>query len=131
MRFKSLLPLIAPVALAITSCAPFVDRVEMAKVPPQEAQAALGVRLFLVGTNYPEIVQTMGAITAYSCKNKMWDKPASTGDALAQLRLKALRLGANAVIDVTTDTRGTDTWGTNCWETVQASGTAVVIQTVK
>lgn len=131
MRFESLLPLIGVVALAASSCAPFVERVEMAKVPPQEAQAALNVRLFPVGTNYPEIVRTIGAITAYSCKNKMWDKPASSGDAFAQLRLKALRAGANAVIDVTTDTRGTDTWGTNCWETVQASGTAVVIQTTK
>lgn len=118
-------------ALLVAGCAPFVDRVEMAKVPSEEAQAALNVRLFPVGTPYPEVVQTMGAVSAFSCKNMMWDKPASTGDALAQLRLKAMRMGANAVIDVTTDTRGTDALGTNCWESVQATGTAVVIQTTK
>ena len=41
------------------------------------------------------------------------------------LRLKALDLGADGIIDITFDTRGTDTWGTNCWESVQASGIAV------
>jgi uncharacterized protein YbjQ (UPF0145 family) len=44
---------------------------------------------------------------------------------LTQLKLKALDLGADGIIDITFDTRGTDTWGTNCWESVQASGVAV------
>ena len=37
-------------------------------------------------------------------------------------------MGANGIIDITFDSRGTDTWGTNCWETVQASGTAVIFK---
>jgi hypothetical protein len=112
----------------IGSCAPFVDRVKMSEVPPAEAQAALAIRVFPQSVTQPTIItRYLGAVEAFSCKNKVWDKPASTGDAIAQLRLKALRMGANAVIGVTTDTRGTDAWGTNCWESVQASGTAVVI----
>lgn len=129
MRSKSLwFMMILTAAIAPAGCGPRIERVNMTQVPADEAQAALSVRLFTVGQNYPDIAQTLGTVTAFSCKNKVWDKPASTGDAFAQLRLKAMRMGANAVIDVTTDDRGTDTWGTNCWETVQASGTAVVIR---
>jgi len=107
---------------------PFVDTVQMSKIPPEEAQAALAVKLYMQSASQPENVEKyLGSVEAYSCKNKVWDKPVSTGDALAQLRLKTLRMGGNAVIGVTTDTRGTDTLGTNCWESVQASGTAVVI----
>ncbi|MDC0452133.1 YbjQ family protein [Candidatus Pelagibacter sp.] len=50
------------------------------------------------------------------------------GDALKQLKIKAVRAGANGVIDITFDSRGTDTFRTNCWESVQASGTAVVFK---
>jgi hypothetical protein len=111
-----------------TGCAPFVDRVKMSEVPLGEAQAALAIRVFPQSVPQPPVVtRYIGTVEAFSCKNKIWDKPASTGDAIAQLRLKALRMGANAVMGVSTDTRGTDALGTNCWESVQASGTAVVI----
>jgi hypothetical protein len=115
-------------SIAISACGPRVERIKMASVTPAEEQAAIRVRIFPVGSTYPEVIRHLGPISAFSCKNKVWDKPASTGDAFAQLRLKALRMGANAVIDVTSDTRGTDTWGTNCWESVQAEGTAVVVK---
>ena len=64
-------------------------------------------------------------IKAYSCKLLLSDPPASKGDALKQLRLKALEMGANGIVDVTFDSRGTDAFGTNCWESVQVTGVAV------
>lgn len=116
------------VILFLSACGPRVERVRMANVSSAEQQAALQVRVFPVGSAYPEVVRHIGPVSAFSCKNKVWEKPASTGDAITQLRLKALRMGANAVIDMTSDTRGTDTWGTNCWESVQAEGTAVILK---
>ena len=56
----------------------------------------------------------------------MTDPPASKGDALLQLRLRASELGADTILDITFDTRGTDPFGTNCWESVQASGMAII-----
>jgi uncharacterized protein YbjQ (UPF0145 family) len=53
------------------------------------------------------------------------DPPATQGDALQQLQVRVMRLGGNAVGNVTFDTRGTDTLGTNCWQTVTASGLAL------
>ncbi len=78
-------------------------------------------------TNTPKIARAIGPVNATSCKNMMTDPPATRGDALRQLRLKALRMGANAVVNVYFDERGTDAWGTNCWESVTATGDAVVI----
>jgi uncharacterized protein YbjQ (UPF0145 family) len=119
---------VCSLALGLVACAPFVEQVDIKTASAAETNAALQVRIFPIGSQAPQVKQYIGPVNAYSCKNKVWDKPASTGDAVAQLRLKALRMGANAVIDMSTDTRGTDTFGTNCWESVQAQGTAVVLQ---
>jgi hypothetical protein len=112
---------------ALTACGPFVPVTDVSTVPREKVDMAYRVRVFTVGSNvnYPEVEQFLGAVTAYSCKNLLWDPPASQGDALQQLRLKAVGLGADAIIDVTFDTRGTDAFGTNCWESVRASGVAV------
>ena len=113
--------------MILSGCAPFVPVIDVSKVPRPELQQAYKIKTFTTGSDvsYPEIAEYLGDITAYSCKNLLTDPPASKGDALTQLRLKALRKGADGIIDVTFDSRGTDAWGTNCWESVQASGIAV------
>ncbi|MDG1937809.1 MAG: heavy metal-binding domain-containing protein [Pseudomonadales bacterium] len=114
-------------SMLLISCGTFVPVQDVSKVDPATMQQAYKVKIFNANSNmqYPEVKHYHGPITAYSCKHMMYDPPASKGDALIQLRLKAVELGANGIVDITFDTRGTDTWGTNCWETVQASGTAV------
>lgn len=100
---------------------------DLSKVPKEKLRASLQVRTFVVGNEaaHPNVTDYLGEVTAYSCKQMPTDPPASQGNALTQLRLKALDLGADGIIDVTFDVRGTDAFGTNCWESVQASGTAV------
>jgi hypothetical protein len=100
--------------------------VDLKTIPLAEKEAALKIRVYTIESGaYPEVETLLGPVVAYSCKHWLTDPPASKGDALTRLRLEALKLGANGIIDVTFDTRGTDPWGTNCWETVQASGSAV------
>ena len=113
--------------ITLLACATFVPVTDVSKIPKEQLQQAYKIKTFTAGSEltYPEIAEYLGDITAYSCKHLLTDPPASKGDALTQLRLKALELGANGVIDVTFDSHGTDTWGTNCWESVQASGVAV------
>jgi uncharacterized protein YbjQ (UPF0145 family) len=113
-------------AVLLVGCAPFVEQVDLTKIDPAERTASTNIRIFNEGAA-PKVIKTLGDVEAYSCKHLMTDPPASKGNALQQLRLKAYRLGANAVIDVVFDTRGTDTYGTNCWETVHAAGLAVVM----
>ena len=113
--------------LCFVGCGPWVPVTDLSKVPQDKLNAAYKIKTFTTDSNLtlPEIVDYLGDITAYSCKNLLWDRPASKGNALMQLKLKGLAVGADGIIEVTFDIRGTDAWGTNCWETVQASGIAV------
>jgi hypothetical protein len=45
----------------------------------------------------PPNASVVGPITATSCKNKIWDKDATSEDATNQLRLMARQRGGNAV----------------------------------
>lgn len=126
---KKIFGLVAIVVL-MSGCTPFVPVENLSKVPPSDLAAAMSIRIFTVesGAAYPPIETVLAEVSAYSCKFMMWDPPASKGDALKRLRLEALKIGANAIIDVTFDERGTDTYGTNCWESVHASGQAVKLK---
>ena len=117
-------------SLILSSCGPKVDVLDLSTVDQKILTEASTVQIFKLDNAQPkpEIKEYVGEITAYSCKHLSWDPPASKGDALKQLKVKAVRQGANGVIDITFDARGTDTFGTNCWESVQASGTAVVFK---
>jgi S1-C subfamily serine protease len=115
------------VLLFVSGCFPaFVPVTDISKVSSDKLQAARQIKTYTTeSNNHPEVAEYLGDITAYSCKHVVWDPPASKGDALIQLKLKAVELGADGIIDITFDSRGTDTWGTNCWESVHASGIAV------
>lgn len=109
-----------------SACSPFVDTMKVGEIPPAELQASLAVQVIDQTLPQPTgIDRYIGPVEAWSCKHMMTSKPATKSDAIEQLRVKAMRMGANAVIGVTYDTKGTDTLGTNCWETVHAAGTAV------
>lgn len=103
---------------------PWVAPIDLKAVPVEERAASSAVKIFETGQTAPNRLTVLGDVQATSCKNKTWDPPATKGVALQQLRLRAHRMGGNAVIDVVTDERGTDTWGTNCWESVTVSGIA-------
>jgi uncharacterized protein YbjQ (UPF0145 family) len=119
--------ILALAALALGGCAPFVEQVDLKHATPTERDGALAVRIFEGGSATPKIIKRIGDVDSYSCKHLLTDPPASKGNALQQLRLKASRMGANAVVEVVFDTRGTDTYGTNCWQTVHAAGIAATV----
>ena len=111
--------------LLVSGCTPFVETTDVKDVSAQVLNQAARVRVYTLDQGAPSDFSVIAPIEAFSCKHLMTDPPASRGDALLQLQLKAVELGASSVVNVTFDTRGTDAWGTNCWETVQASGLAV------
>lgn len=118
------LPLIA--VLVLCSCGPFVPVTNLKDVPQEQLNQASKVKVYMLdGNNEAPSGEVIGQVEAYSCKNMAFDPPPSKGNALMQLRLKALQMGANAVTDVTFDQSGTDAWGTNCWQSIQASGMAL------
>tara|TARA_B100000959_G_C14641851_1_gene484605 strand:- start:140 stop:529 length:390 start_codon:yes stop_codon:yes gene_type:complete len=121
---------IVVLGLLLSGCGPKVKVIKLSDVSPDILTKATKVRIFKLDSNQPtpEIEKYLGEITAYSCKHQAWDPPASKGNALTQLKVQAVELGATGVIDITFDYSGTDAWGTNCWESIQASGTAVTLR---
>lgn len=102
----------------------WADRIDLAKVAPTERTASLRIRLFDQSMEAPQGKEIIGSVQGVSCQNKVWDAPATKGDALDQLRIKALRAGADAVTGITYSERGTS-YKPNCWASVIVSGIAV------
>jgi hypothetical protein len=113
------------VCIGVSACAPFVPVENVKDISPDTLTRSMQLPTFLVGQAPTFQFETVGAVDAYSCKHLIMDPPASRGDALTQLKVNAVRIGATAVMEISFDERGTDTWGTNCWESVHASGIAI------
>lgn len=123
---KVIFAILGASTLAACGAGQYADKIEVSKIAPDERQAALAIRVFDQSMQPPPAREIRGEIQAVSCQNKGWDPPATKGDALSQLRVKALRLGATAVTSVTYSERGTS-YKPNCWQSVIVSGTAVVL----
>lgn len=114
------------VGLSLAACVPpMVEVVDTNEIEQATLNRAAGIAVYQAGQTVPRGLTVISPISAYSCKHVLWDEPASRGDALLQLQVKALELGATAITNLTFDARGTDTLGTNCWESVNASGIAM------
>ena len=112
------------VLLAICGCSTMQQR-DISTVPQTISDSALKVRVFTVeNSSYPKNYEVLGEVKASSFQRSMLDPQSSKGDALKRLQIEAAEKGANGIINVTFDTRGTDL-GANVWESVQASGLAV------
>lgn len=113
--------------LIFTGCGTFVPVRDLKEIPPNVVADAVRVKVYTIdNARIPDDFEVLEEITAYSCKHLLTDPPASKGDALKRLQIEAVYVGANAIINVTFDTRGTDAYGTNCWESVQATGIAII-----
>lgn len=117
----------AAVSLAffLASCGPFVPVDDLTGVNPANLEAAREIPIFEVG-NPPEAEHTaIQIIEAWSCKNVLWDPPATQDDALLKLKYKAFQLDADAIKEVSYATPGEHPLSTNCWEFFRAGGIAI------
>jgi len=113
--------------LILTGCGIHVPVIDVTTVTPATMQQVHSIKVVeanSTSTN-PETFETLGSITAYSCRKMLNDPPASRGDALMQLRLNAVAIGADGIKDLTYDASTNTSFCLNCWETVKASGVAV------
>lgn len=113
----------------VAGCGPAaqIGYIDVSKQSRDDITESFNVQIFEGSSPHPRIETYYESLHATSCKNKLWDPPPTKGNALQQLRLKALSLGANAIVNVHFDTQGTDALGTNCWKSVTATGDAVLI----
>lgn len=122
--------ILSMILFALSACGanPQLQVIKLSEVSKEELNEARKVKIYQGDSNNVKVRKYLDDLHATSCKNMTWDPPATKGNAMQQLRIKAHRLGANAVINVYFDKSGTDTLGTNCWSSVTATGTAVVME---
>lgn len=130
LRNSWLLCTLAVFLLSASGCVPFVQVLDVNEVPEQERTAAFNMEIYKDGMKAPKAEKYLGPVKATSCKHWMWDDEASTGNAMEQLRIKAYRMKADAVVHVVCHQLGTNL-GTNCWSSVTCSGDAIKIKKPK
>jgi hypothetical protein len=114
-------------AFLLTACGSFVEIRDEAKLSQNKLQEINDLPIYEQREVKRGSYKSLGDFHGYSCKNKIWDKPATKSDAMKQLKIKASSAGANAVILDSCYGEGT-TYSKNCWEAFTCSGAAVVLQ---
>lgn len=116
--------------LAITSiisgCAGFGQVERVADLSLEQLKSVNEVKLISNpdGVDY----SSMGKIKGISCKGSAFSGNTSEEAATTQLKIKAVKLGANAVLYPTCSQDASVDWGNNCWESWVCIGEAVVIK---
>ena len=76
------------------------------------------------GLNYA----SLGKIKGLACKGSAFSGDTEKGAAITQLKIKALKLNANAILYSACSHDSSVDWGNNCWESWVCIGEAVRIK---
>jgi len=71
---------------------------------------------------------SLGRIKGISCKGSALSGDTSKEAAMMQLRIKAVKIGANAVLYPTCSHDSSVDWGNNCWESWVCIGEAAILK---
>ena len=71
---------------------------------------------------------SLGRIKGISCKGSPFSGDTSKEAAMTQLRIKAVKLGANSVLYPTCSHDTSVDWGNNCWESWVCIGEAAIVK---
>lgn len=113
------------VGLLSASCGPFVEVIKVDQRTAENLKTEIPVydREKLKGISY-KVVQPLEAT---SCKNLLWDPPATEQDATDQLRFKARSVHANGIMNMSCfDTEGTSMYK-NCWQSITCNAIAIQV----
>jgi uncharacterized protein YbjQ (UPF0145 family) len=104
-------------------------QVAVLKVDPSTAlEARNSVKIYttrqLVGKNYEDL----GPIEATSCKSLMWEPVPTREDAVNQLRVRAINLGGNGLLNLMCDAREGTSVSKNCWSSITCAASAISVE---
>ena len=123
----ALLPLAAGVLVVgcIYLHGPFVEVIKVDQLTAENLKTEIPVydRDQLKGVRY-KVVQPLEAT---SCKNLLWDPPATEQDATDQLRFKARTVRANGMMNLSCFTKEGTSLYKNCWQSVTCNAIAILM----
>jgi len=71
---------------------------------------------------------SLGRIKGLSCKGSRFSGSADKEGAMTQLKIKAVKIGANAILFPTCSHDASVDWGNNCWESWVCIGEAIRVE---
>lgn len=83
--------------LALSGCGPPTDVIDVRDAPQATKDAMMQIRILPLGTPAPAGVGSISPVSGFGCGQTV---EAASGEAVRQLRAKAMRLHATAVMDV-------------------------------
>ena len=120
MKFRTLavFTIVAPLLAACASN----PRVE--SLTPEQRAKITSIQIFQAAPNKQYVV--LGTVTGLSCnRNKYQAQDVSDAEALQGVKINAVLLGADAVINTFCQKNSDIDWVNNCWASVKCIGEAV------
>lgn len=112
-------------AILAAACGSNVGAVNVSKLPaPQQAEIQ-AVQIYDPAQLPALTFQVIDLVEGISCKNMVWDPPASRSAALEQARYQAWKLGANGLTNLDFSAPEGTNYGKNCWESITVSAEAI------
>ena len=104
---------------------PFVSIKDISHLPAETKSLVLAMSIYNEGQLYDKKYKIINIVEGISCKNKVWDHPATKTDAINQAKYWAFEIGADALLNIQCDyPRGTTTTY-NCWESITCTAQAI------
>lgn len=114
--------------LVLAACAARVTRVDLSKLPAEDQAAIRSVRVLNSTQLATMKFNLLGVVEGVSCRNKVWDRPASRSAAVEQAKYYAWELGADGITNLEYGAVEGTSYGTNCWESIRVSAEAIRIE---
>lgn len=112
-------------ALVLSGCAGLWQVERVADLSPQQLQQIHSIRVVTGEENIT--YKSLGMIKGLSCKGSPYSGASTREDAMMQLKIKAVKLGANGILFPTCSHDVSVDWSNNCWESWVCMAEAIVI----
>lgn len=118
-----------PLAFLLAGCVgPLVNVKNIDKLPAETKRSVLSMPIYNEAQLVNKKYDIINVVEGISCKNKMWDHPATKTDAINQAKYWAFEMGADALLNIQCEyPRGTTTTY-NCWESITCIAQAIKLK---
>jgi len=119
------LPLVV-ISITLLGCVgPLVSVKNINQLPIETKRQALSMPIYNESQLFNKKYSVINIVEGISCKNKIWDPPATKTDAINQAKYWAFEMGADALLNIQCEfPRGTTTTY-NCWESITCTAQAI------